>query len=161
MAALTPLANVTPEEVLHVLHRLRPRDHSEIFALRFDSPGAPDLDQYAAELLAVPGFSWMAHASDGEPVAIIGARPVWPGVWAVFAFGTDRWSEVMRLLTRHVLRFMQGALVRSGAHLAFCFAAAEHTDAREWLTRMGARAENTMTEWGRGREDYVMYAWRA
>lgn len=147
--------------VLHILERLRVRDADEIFALRYDDKADPDRAAYAADIMAVSGFSWVASAADGEPVAVIGARPLWPGVWSLYAFGTDRWGEVLLGLTRHVRDFMIPGILNAGGHLGFCFAKADYADARRWLELLGGTAENTLKAWGKGREDFVMYAWRA
>jgi hypothetical protein len=155
---MAELVRPTAEAVLHVASRLRESDAREIFACRWWDAGAEEL---AADVMAVPGMAWVVLANDGEPVAVIGARPAWPGVWTVFAFGTPRWSEVVRTMTKHVRRFMIPALRAAGARIAMCYADRAHHASCRWLSAMGARAEALHEGWGREGEDFIMFAWRA
>jgi hypothetical protein len=140
---------------MHVARNMRPSDREEVMATRYgDDPSA-----LVEDIAQVPGFSWVALRDD-EPCAVIGAQPLWPGVWSVYAFGTDRWRSVVLLLTRHVRRFMIPGLVDHGAHLAFCWSHAAHTEAHAWLKTLGAAEEAPLPAWGRGREDFVLFAWR-
>lgn len=160
MASLGP---VTRETLAHIVPRLRAADEKEIFSLRWNcDDGTLDRDRFVEDIAAMPGLAWTAHARDGEPVAVIGARPLWPGVWGAYAFGTDRWREVALTLTKVALRRMAPTLIEDmGAHLAFCYAQADHTQARAWLERIGFKAEFTVPQMGRDRSDYVFHARRA
>jgi hypothetical protein len=137
----------------YITRNLRERDQAECFACYVDTP-----DDLAAQTAAQGVFQWVAWAND-RPVASIGARNLWPGVWSVWAFGTDEWPSVVLLLTRHVRRAMIPALVRAGAHRVHCDALATHEDARRWLTALGAREEGVRRGLGRNGEDFVTYAW--
>ena len=162
MASLRLFQDAAPGDLLHIITNMREADRAEVHALRWHDPDTGEHDdvRFAAEMGAVPGFSWVAYADDGEPVAVVGAHPVWPRVWTVFSFGTDRWKEVAILLTRHVRRHMIPGLVNAGAHLAFCFVADANAAARGWLGRMGAREEHPLRQWGQNREDFIFCAWR-
>jgi hypothetical protein len=145
----------TLEAVLFITQNMRASDRREIFATRFDDDPA----QLAQDVMAVPQFTWVAQ-KDGEPIAVIGAKPMWPGVWSVFAFGTDRWGEVTLSLTKHVKRFMEPALERV-AHLAVAFCHERHYKAQRWLVRLGAEPiAPVLEEWGRERESFILYGWR-
>lgn len=140
---------------LHVAENMRAVDREEIYATRYgESP-----EDLVDEIATVPGFSWVALRDD-EACAVIGARPMWPGVWGVYAFGTDRWKDVVLTLTKHVRRFMLPGLVGHGAHLAICWSHAKHREAHAWLTMLGARPEVSVPGFGRNREDFIMFAWR-
>jgi hypothetical protein len=145
----------TRDAVLHVALNMRDRDREEIFATRFDD----DCGAFADDIMAVPQFTWVAQKG-GEPIAVIGGRPMWPGVWSLYAFGTDRWPEVALTLTKHVKRFMQPALERM-AHLGVAFCHEKHYKAQRWLVRLGAEPiAPILDEWGRGREGFILYGWR-
>lgn len=134
---------------------LRAADREEVFANRWnDDPFALAQDTYNAG-----DFQWIAWR-DGLPVASIGAIPVWPGVWQVWAYGTDDWLKVAVTLTKHVKRFMIPAIENTGAHRAQCFALGSHETARRWLERLGAAPECVLDNYGRHGQTFVLYSWR-
>lgn len=151
----TALLPFDPDAALHVARNMREADRREIFATRYGD----DPDPVVADLAQVPGFSWVA-VRDGEPCAVIGARPIWPTVWGVYAFGTDRWRDVVISLTRHVRRFMVPAIEHAGARRAICYSHAEHREAHAWLRALGATEEIPHPAWGRNGEDFILFSWR-
>ena len=154
MGKVTLIAEPSVDVVRKICQNLRARDRQEIFATKWTD----DPEEVVAGVIASGAFRWAALV-DGEPVALIGARPRWPGVWSMWAFGTDRWPEVVRTLTKHAKRFMMPALMNAGAVRADCHALAEHTDARRWLERLGATAETELAAWGKNGQSFVCYVW--
>jgi hypothetical protein len=82
-----------------------------------------------------------------------------PGVWEVFAFGTDLWPSVVLDMTRYATRRIMPALLRVGFHRAECRALAFHEDSRKWIEFLGAREEAVLKKFGRAGEDFVSYVW--
>lgn len=147
---------VTLPALQHICRNLRAADADELFALRWDD----DPDALAKSLAGHANDMMRAVWLDDEPVAVAGALPVWPSVWTVLAFGTDRWDKVTVTLTRHVRRFVIPALYHAGARRAQCYASAEHHAAHEWLTRsLGARRGPAFEEFGRDGETFVLFEW--
>ena len=149
---------VRPElaDVLHITRNLRERDRLEVFATRWDD----DPELLAASAMEIPGSLWVAKKGD-TPVAIFGARPMWPGVWCAYAFGTDHWPEVVLTMTRHIMRFIIPSLTPR-AHLVVAFCHEDHVSSIRWLRSMGAATVAPMLfEWGRERENFVLLGWRA
>ncbi len=148
---LRPLA---PGPIAQVLYNLRDQDRRELAATlwRFDSAS---LAAAAAE--ARLGF--VALAGDGAPVAVAGAAELWPGVFQVGLFATPRWREVAAGVTRAIRRDLGPALVAAGAHRAHAFSHAAHHEAHRWLLRLGACCEARLPGWGRGGEDFLLFAW--
>ena len=134
---------------------LRERDREEVFALRYEEDPA----RLAMDTFALGEFQWIAYA-DQTPAASIGAFPVWPGVWQCWAYGTDRWPEVVRTLTKHVRRFMRPALLNSDARRLQCWAMESHDDARKWLKFLGAQEEARLDNYGKNGQTFVCYSWR-
>lgn len=149
------LVEANYHNLMHVAERLRAADKEEVFATHWDDNPAG----LVARTIQAGDFQWVAEL-DGEPVASIGAMPVWPGVWQVWAFGTDDFTKVARTLTKHVKRFMYPALERTSAHRIQCFAMKSHTEACRWLEFLGAEAEATLPNFGRDRQEFVLYVWR-
>ena len=74
------LTDVAPASVLYVAKNMRDEDALEIYATQFlDDPAA-----IMAATMACPAFAWVAWLGD-EPVAVVGAAPLHPTVWQVYA----------------------------------------------------------------------------
>ena len=78
------------------MRHLRERDRREIFALRWDD----DEDALIDDITVYAGPMWRRVVLHGEPVAINGVIPVRPGVVIGGAFGTDKWRQALRPMTR-------------------------------------------------------------
>lgn len=147
---------VVREALRFIVSRLRERDRAELFATRWDDDEAG----FTESIFAVCGAMSWCWSWAGVPVSVMGACPLWPGVWSVWAFGTDDWPRVVLSMTKHARRYMMPALVKSGAHRAQCCALAKHEDARRWLSgALHARQESILPAYGRGKEDFVLYVW--
>jgi len=142
------------ETTEYIIQNLRERDKQEIFATRWGD----DLEELVQDIQGYGEFQWTA-VLDGTPVAIIGACPMWPGVWSVWAFGTEDWPKVVLKLTRHARQAMIPALHEQGAHRAECRALKVHEDACRWLELLGAHKEAELAGFGRQREDFILYVW--
>jgi hypothetical protein len=138
----------------YIAANLRHADRVECLAGRIYSG-----DQLAAEAVLVPGLSAVVYLGD-YPAAVIGARPLWPGVWSMWAWGTDEWDAVALTLTRYALRTLKPTLLDRGAHRAECASWIGHEKAHRWLQFMGFECEGVMRGYGRAREDFMMFAWR-
>ena len=143
------------DDVAAVTRNLRERDRAEIFATRWGE----DPDELARDTVASGAFRWGAYLGL-RPVAMIGAMPRWPGVWSVWAYGTDEWPRVALTLTKHAKRFMIPALLYSGAaRRVDCHALETHVQAREWMRRLGGKEGNRLDGYGKNGEDFVEYVW--
>jgi hypothetical protein len=138
----------------HIASNLRARDREEIFATRYTD----DPDDLAKDTFNSGDFQWIAYHRE-TPVASIGAVPVWPGVWSVWAYGTDDWPKVALTLSKHAVRFMRPGMINAGGRRAQCHALQKHTQARKWLERMGFRAEATLDNFGKNGQTFVLYSW--
>lgn len=148
------LVTPTPKGMIHIAQNMRAPDREEIFATRWDD----DPVSLALDSCAITEMSWMALLDD-EPVAAIGATPLWPRCWSVWAFGTDKWDNVVLTLTKHVSRFMFPAITAIGLR-AQCFTLSTHTQAHRWLEFCGMDREATLPNFGKNGETFYLYAWR-
>lgn len=140
----------------YICLNMREVDRAEVFGMR----GHDDPLLLAREVLitATHGKSAIAcHA--GLPAAVIGVTPSWPGVWVAWAFGTDDWSRCALDLTRYALRVLKPHILACGAHRMQCQSRFDHAEAHRWLELLGAKAESTLSGYGRDGSDYVMFAW--
>lgn len=144
--------------VSFVAANMRDADRAEIFATRADDDAA----RLAAETMAFARFGGVAWWRDGrhdEPVAVVCAIPLWPGVWSVGMYATDRWPAVAHATTRWIKRSLIADLVAAGAHRAECRSLAGHATAHRWLESLGASFEARLPAYGCHCETFFLYAW--
>lgn len=150
------LVNPEWEDIRYIAEHMREEDKKEIFATQYSD----DAYDFTQKIASVSNCSWVAKVDD-EPVALVGAFPMWPGVWSVFMFATDRFCDVRILVTRHIKRIMIPAIVKSsGLHLGFCHSLSTHTEAHRWLEYLGATKELELKDYGKNKETFFMFAWR-
>lgn len=146
---------VTEDRLRDVVSRMRARDAAEIYALRWTD----DPEEVVQALLPLCGDTCWVWERDGIPVSVQGVIPSWPGVWSMFAFGTDEWPRVLLDMTRHAERFIKPMLRRAKARRVECRALASHTDSRRWIEALGAHAECVLQHCGRNDETFINYVW--
>jgi len=145
---------LTAKGLYFVCEDLRPEDHAEILATRYEDQIAPDT---AAVLASRSHIAYEARWND-IPVAIYGAVEKWPGVWSVFLMATDEWRHVALSVTRHALREGLPAVWEAGAHRLECASIETHPIAHRWLERLGFSCEARLPGYGRQGETFLSYA---
>lgn len=139
-------------DIASVAARMRERDRAEICALQYtDNPVE------AVSLLQHRAYIGVTLWTGDEPQAVIGARPLWPGVASAFMFATDRWPEVARIGTKYVRRVLIPSLAAAGVHRLEAKSLADHDTAHRWMERFGAERECTLYGYGKGGEDFVVF----
>ncbi|MFN7185436.1 MAG: hypothetical protein ACK5VE_03580 [Alphaproteobacteria bacterium] len=140
-------------EVRYVLENLRAKSREDVF-------GASDVDPagYARYLANAPGFHRAVYYQ-GKPAAVFGAIPMHKGVWSLYGMGTDDWISVWRLVTLVCKRDIVRAVLSAGAHRAECLSPATHEDTHKWLRFLGLDYEVPVPQYGKGGEDYILFAW--
>lgn len=147
---------VSREGLVHIVRGLRPRDRAEVFALRWDE----DETRFINDVLAVAGPMWKVWSWDNEPAAINGVLPVRPGVVIAAAFGTDKWRFTLRAMTRWSREWVIPALQAASYHRGEAYVLAANVDARAWIEALGGEIEAYLYQYGRNREDFILYTWR-
>lgn len=141
-------------DLLYVASSMREWDKREIYSTRPDE--SPEL--LARDIMMLGDFGWI-FGVDGEPIVALGAVPIWPGVWSVWMFGTDKLPLVGKKVTSWVRRAMIPALLSVGCHRAECNSMEGHTDAHRWLEHLGARRGNKVVAYGKNQENFYNYSW--
>jgi hypothetical protein len=143
------------DDALYVARHMRDADRRELYALRWDDRP----ETIAAAVMASPENGWVM-ALDGVPVAVVGALPMWPGVWSVYFFATPDLTKIQFSLTRHVKKVMMPALLEAGAHRVECHSLKGRDDTQAWLRALGARQqEGELVDYGRNRETFLIFYW--
>lgn len=144
------LPQVDREAAEFVVANMRACDRREIEATNWN------LDSLAEQVVMLREFAFFA-SHRGRPAAVIGAAPMWPGVWSVFAFGTDDFQRVGLRLTKFAARFIIPAIEGSGGHRMECASIDGHDEAHRWLESLGFHRECSMPRYGRGGETFHRY----
>jgi hypothetical protein len=142
---------LTCKDLQKVATAMRAPDRHEIFATRFDD----DIAALVEDLLAGDPVGAVIAADDGMPVAVIGATEMWPGLWSMWMFATDRWPEVARAATRFAKRDMWPALLALGLRRGECRSAAQHEMAHRWIRHLGGVQESIHPAFGKGGETFI------
>jgi len=108
---------------------------------------------------AVPGMVWSVWY-DGQPATAFGfsrASVFDPEHWQAWAFGTDRFKRCVPLMTRHILT-LRPQIERHCRRLQV-ISLTWHDIAHRWIEALGAKREGRLRAYGRGGEDFLIYAW--
>jgi hypothetical protein len=149
------LADITLERVSHVTARMRQADKDEIYATRWDD----DPERLAKTVVSFDPTGFVVLADDGEPVSVFGVYQMWPGVFSVFMFATDRWNEVSVGMTKFVMRDMIPSVMSGAFVRAECRSLSTHTQAHRWLEMLGAYKESEQLCFGKNGETFFTYVW--
>lgn len=148
------IGEMTEEGLVYVLGHLCAEDLAELKAT---------VDQGAVEatarlILSIPGPKWEVQAPDGEPAAVGGVVPFWPGLASGWMWGTDRWDEIILEVTRAIKRHILPTLDARGMHRIECRPMASNRAAIRWLGLLGFEQEAITPSFGRGSEDFALCA---
>ncbi len=148
--------------VLEVARHMRAIDRREIFATRWEEPSETAFERIADEsLLANCGAVIATLQAPFAPVAVVAAKELWPRVYGVAMFATDRWLEVALQACRYIKRELIPELRARGAIRAECHSLADHRDAHAFLEYLGAAREAVVLDFGKNGESFIRYAWRS
>jgi hypothetical protein len=149
------LAYLNEADLLYVADNMRDIDKKEVYATRWDENPATLVDS----ILSNGRFGWVAGGEDGIPIAAFGAVPMWPGVWQVWMFATDRWPEVSVGVTKFIKRIMIPSVKSSDWHRAECRSIEGHDVAHRWLEMLGATREGALPYFGKNKDTFHVYSW--
>jgi len=152
------LVPVTQERMFYIAANLRARDAQEIFCTRWTEDPAALTDEMMYVVGRPTSMSVIA-TFNGFPAAALGAAEPWPGLWEVWAFGTDDFDHVAFTLTKYTRRVLLPALLQRGVRRMQCRSMVGHTKAHDWLRSFGARQddERALKGWGKNGEDFIMF----
>lgn len=141
-------------DCLYVAENMRESDREELAAVRWDDadPNAIALDCEKSNI-----FTYIAYSGD-DPVAVVGAMGMGPGVMSVFMFATKRLPEIGLGITRWVRRQFVPFLEEAGVHRAECHTLATHEDSHKWLRLFGMIEEAAVPGFGKNGELFYRYA---
>jgi hypothetical protein len=149
------IGDLTIDGLVWVMGHLRAKDQLEVEA----TIARDDIDSTCQLLWMLPGLKWEARSEfTGVPAVVGGVVPIWPGLAAGWMFGTEGWEDVALEVTRTVKKNILPKLDHLGVHRVECRPIAGNDAAVRWLELMGFRREAVTAQFGRGREDFVLFA---
>lgn len=113
--------------------------------------------QFAASMIEITGIHRVALIN-GRPEFFWGAFENSPGVWVVFAFGTELFGQCYKSVSRHILNILIPTIISRGAVTAMCWASDSHVESCRWLEFLGA-IEQTVLPMGKDGQLYRLYTW--
>jgi len=139
----------------YIARHLREQDRIELAATSAtDSP----VEWLADKVMAHALMAFVAR-NERVPISAWGMVPLWPGVGAAFAFGTDDWGQALWPMTKHVRGFMMRFLLDNGYHRIECRALATRSDVGRWVALFDAEPEAVLRSSGKRGEDFILYRW--
>lgn len=146
----------TLRDVTWIAAHMRDQDRREIFCQLPEE--ASTLEVATFSLAQSRQMAWTASI-DGEPTVAIGIGRAGPTLGNAWAFGSKRFVRCVPLLTEFVGSVMIPGALHDGYHRVEARAHADHRQACEWLTRLGARWCCDLLDYGRNREPFRLFAW--
>lgn len=145
------------EDCRYIALNLPPESAAEMAATR-GMDRVPD--QLASACDHFRQFAMIAY-KDGEPVAIMGAIPLHPGVYSAYMFATARFPEVVWTVTKWARRVFFPTLRTLGAHRVEALSIATYHKTHRWIEAIGAKQEQVVPRFGQNREDFIrfVYMW--
>ena len=148
--------NATSEHIRQVALNMRDRDVAEFSALSYLDRREDIAESLVTNYAGVSGIT--AVLLDGEPVAIGGAVWVRPDVASLLFYATDAFPKIVIALTRYARdEVITPAKLR--AHRIECFSLSTYTVMQQWVETLGLKRECTLRQYGKRREDFIVYAW--
>lgn len=146
------------EDCRYILLNLPPESAAEIAATRGLGNSVPDEIASACEMFK---HSAMIAYKDGEPVAIMGAIPLHPGVCSAYMLATSRFPEVVLTVTKWARKVFFPGLRRIGVHRVEALSISTYHKTHRWIEAIGAKKEQVVLRFGRNQENFIrfVYLW--
>lgn len=140
------------EDVLEVARGLRPEDKREL-----EATIANFTPEYLAEACGKnPEMAVLAY-HDKEPVAVMGAFLLHPGVYSGYMFATPSFPVIGLAMTRWARKVYFPALRAMGAHRVEAHSIEGHREAHRWIEAIGAHWEAAVPCFGINKEGFVRF----
>lgn len=151
------LTKLSFPDLEYVCFNLRDGDAREIFGLlEHDNPYRLAWESYS--LITNKGRGTLAWHG-GRPAALGAFTEDHPGVWNVWMFGTEDFTEVLFPLTRWIRRTAREILDDVGGHRLQCDSRSDYVEAHKLIRALGGREEVVFERYGKDGADYTRFVW--
>lgn len=131
---------------------LRPQDADECFAF----VGHKNPFRLANECSGSTDLSWIGTI-EGEPVSYLGLTPIDETTWQAASFGTERWPEIVKPLTRFIRRYVMPMMLAGPGDIVQADSLITHIEAHRWMDGLGARPERHLRI---NQRNFIRFVWR-
>ena len=141
----------------YIMRGLPPESAAEIAATRGENW---DASEVASVCERYADLAMMAYRN-GEPVSIMGAIPLHPGVFSAYMLATSQFPGVVLTVTKWAKKVFFPYLRVAGAHRVEALSIATYKKTHRWIEAIGAKQEQLVPRFGRNREDFIrfVYLW--
>lgn len=148
---------VTASDCIYIAKHMRERDAQEISAVMPDV-NPVDLGMHVFRLWQMRGVGgFVAHAD--KPFALMTVTRETPCAAQVTMFATDDFAKWGKSVTRHIVKHVVPELMASGLMRVEARCWDGHEQARNWMSRIGAKEEARIEGYGANGETFIQMAW--
>jgi len=148
------IVKATMENVMHVVENMQAIERKAIEATHWEVNNESIASGF---IKYTNGLSYCALSDSGEPVVVGGLNFITPSVAQAQMFGTDKWCEVYKEVTKATRQVMDQVLNESVKRIQVR-SLAEHHIAHKWYEKsLDMRLESKIHSYGKNGEDFVMY----
>jgi hypothetical protein len=142
----------------YIVMHMRPRDHDEVFGIiNHDDPLQFAMD--ATGYIRNAGRGRVAW-HNGRPAGLMAFVELRPGVWEVWAFGTEDFQPVVFELMRWCRKEARDILRHCKGHRLQCYSRADYGEAHKLIAAMGGKREGSvLRRFGKDGADYQTFVW--
>lgn len=144
------MIEIAKAKLAHV-ERVNEHEAGQEFQLAEFLNSLPDADEAL-------GFYARTLLKDDEPIAVVGAWPMWPGVsraWAVFTPVAKAHPLSLYKLAKRQVEYV---FSRDSLHRLEAVVLSGHLPAQRLVRHLGFQREGTLTAYGPAGQDYHMFA---
>lgn len=146
------------DDLFYIISHMRECDREEVYATRWNEDPRLLADDCAI-VANLSSSMTLTSCYNDVPAVICGAVETWPGVWDVWAFGTDDFDRVAMGVSKWCHRVMIPGMLARGMRRAHCRSLFTHYKAHDWLRSFGCEDELLLKSWGKNGEDFILFEW--
>lgn len=146
----------TLDDIITVAASMRAADYAELSALSWSESRGALLEELAVQWAR---RDLVAVHHGGEAVAVGGLFENRPRVITLGLVATPRFTEIAIPLTRYVKQRMIRPAISAGAHRVEAITLSTHLASQRWLMALGLAPRSVLERYGKGGEDFIMFAW--
>jgi len=141
---------MTLDHLQTVMHNMRPQDRIEFETIADQK----DLDTWASNYVALPGFNWAVLNSARAPVACVGFREIAQGVAVAWFVATEAWKRHAKSTTRAFRIMSRNRIYRR----IEAYVNPENVKAQQYVRWLGFQYEGNCRRRAANGSDLLQYA---
>ncbi len=144
------------DDILWILHHMRPHDRTEILATEFDD----NLNRIAQKYAANCDISFVFTSEDNKPIALLAGSTLWPHMMQIGFIATDEWSKIAFSVSLFLFKIKDKWLNFQDIRQLFCFALNKEKSIIRWLKWLGFTEKCCLENMGKHQEDFTFLTYQ-